>query len=171
MKRLALVGACAVGALLMQPRAGASASEAASAPAGVAATATMRTQSGEAVPADRLSAAQAYWSRLRAAVLADDMQALGALTARPLVVKGEVDDAKPRRVADSAIEPTLRQLLAQSVFQGAGKPAPALAQLIRDTKVLPEGAWVSPRQIRVHNLDLRLMGGQWKLATVYSDEP
>jgi hypothetical protein len=160
-----------VGALLLQVRAGASASDAASAPAGVAAAVTVRTQSGEAVPADRLSAAQAYWSRLRAAVLADDMPALRALTARPLLVKGEVDEAKPRRVTDSAMEPTLRQLLQQSVFQGAGKPAPTLAQLIRDTEVLPERAWVSPRQIRVHNLDLRWIGGQWKLATVYSDEP
>jgi hypothetical protein len=130
----------------------------------------LRAQSGDAVSVAQQGTAQAYWSRFRAAVVADDMRALGALTARPLVLKGAVDTEEPRRVPDSAIATTLRQQLAQPVFQGVGKAAPTLAQLVRETDQLPTAAWRSPQQIRIHNLELRVVGGQWKLTTIYSDE-
>jgi hypothetical protein len=129
-----------------------------------------RAQSGESVSSQQQAAAQSFWSRFRRAVMADDMKTLRALTARPLLLKGETDSEPVRRVPDSAVSATLQQMLARPVFQGAGKPAPSLAQLIRDTEALPATAWVSPQQVRVHNLELGLVNGEWKLRTIYRDE-
>lgn len=114
--------------------------------------------------------AQAFWNSFRAAIGKQDWDALACMSAKPLVLRGEVDGVPAKRISGGKVLATLREQLGKSVFAGKGKVERSVADWVRETPSLAAEHWVAQDQFRVQNLAFRKGRDGWKLATIYDED-
>ena len=120
--------------------------------------------------AEQQAEAQAFWKLFRAAVIQQDWKAVASMSTQPLVVRGQVDSARAKRVSAAKLPAVLRDQFGKAVFSGLGKPERTVADWVRETPSVRRQDWVSDDQFRVQNLDFRKGVDGWKLSTIYDED-
>ena len=131
---------------------------------------TFTTVVGTQLRPEQRSEAYVFWTSFREAVQREDWSAVARMCAKPLVVRGAIDDDPIKRITGSKVPVVLQQQMTRPLFVGKGKLRRTPAALIREMPVLTAENWLAEDQIRFHNMVFSKNRDGWKLVVIYDED-
>ncbi|KQM87356.1 hypothetical protein ASE67_06465 [Sphingomonas sp. Leaf23] len=108
---------------------------------------------------------QAFWTKFRAAALANDAAGLAALSAPVVMQHGDLDDSPKVRLNPAQVGPVLRKLLDNpDNTNGEGQTQRQLVEATTTAKVDPN--WAKDR-VRIGDMEFALGKNGWRLDQIY----
>jgi len=111
----------------------------------------------------------AFWASFQGAVKANDAQKVAALAQFPMVVRGQLDSTKPRRVDQAQFKKELPRWLNQDTGLSAREESMRSWILRTDASALERARQSSDRMIRAGAFQFERNDGGWRLTQVYEE--
>ena len=113
---------------------------------------------------------QPFWSKFRAASLANDYATLATLTKFPLEVKGVDDSVAVKKYQKEQLNTIFPKLISQTVF--LPKDNDVVETKLREvlTKTEKVEYKTTDKEIRVEQFQFQLINGKWLLVRAYLEE-
>ncbi|WP_294321309.1 hypothetical protein [uncultured Sphingomonas sp.] len=164
---LLLLSACGGGGDTAVEANGAAAAAPAEAPVEAPVTPATPMAAATATPAApaQEQAFPAFWTKFRAAALANDAAGIAALSAPVVMQHGDLDDSPKVRLKPAQVGPVLRKLLDNpDNTNGEGQTQRQLVEATTTAKVDP--SWSKDR-VRIGDMEFALGQNGWRLDQIY----